>query len=382
MGSRFGGIPIDESPSTSKFGGVAVSDAPNTSKTEADYYREHPGQTILGFGKTLNDKLTEKLTNLPANILHMLTAQGPEAKYNAQHALDSIDPSVILPSLKKAIQENDLDTVAGHISDLAIQAALAKAGPSAVESAPAAEEALGAAGNLAKTGAQGAVAAVKAKPFAPTGAVIGGGAASRMLGMGYHEGALAVEGGHAAYQAIKGAREAIANARAQAASDAAVAEQRANPRTSLADQAGIVPEAPSYPPVEVSAEELTRLRNEQAARIAARKPPPEPVKAAAPPKPEPPPRIPLWKRTAVPTEEPSSVTVQDILQKPSVGSKLDAGQPITLEDLQKFGEESAPLKMRSVEPEDYTSVLQEMLNMKPAELRQRVADFTRRKPKK
>lgn len=221
----------------------------------------------------------------------------PEAKYNAQHALDNLDPDKALGWVKKihdqgGMSEEDQHDLIRTITSLGAQALLAKAGGSAVENPEAISDAAakvksaaGTAADVTGTAIKGAAQSVKeahtgvAKLAVPAIAAT----ASTIPGIGHALGP-AIEGLYDTYHAVKGATGALAERAAQKVLDAKLAETQA---AIDAHRAANPPQAydPNYTsaspvsgPIDITDDERLAIKQALADKIAARQaPPPEPT---------------------------------------------------------------------------------------------------------
>lgn len=264
MGSRFGGIPVeDASASVSKFGGVPYSE-PGPHKTEADYESEHPDW------KQSADLLGKGAVGVVKGLNPIQMVQGTA---NAVlHPIDTAKGIIALPAHLKQLydegkHEQLMDEIGQGLGNLILGKVAPKI-PSAIAAAPEAiSEAAGTAGTALRGAGEGLVAANKVP-----GVHIAAGASSFIPVLG-HSLAGAIEGTNSAIGAFKGAKSALA---ARAAIENAVkAEQAAAAarattvgRVSLADAAGIQPEAAQ--PIPAVQPDLMAAQAQQAQNLAAR----------------------------------------------------------------------------------------------------------------
>lgn len=262
--------------------------------------------TVQKAGDFVADTFSKTAHNMNiGNVLDSLSKIDDAFKQGGIH--DAIDkareagvrPSDFVSSLYDKIRGGDYSGAAADIIPFAFGAEGATG--KATEAAGAAAEATA---NAARTAADYTGAAVKG---AATNAGEHGLATVASAALGHPHlaaGILARDIAQGAIPAIKAKIAERAAAADAAAMDARVAAQRANPRPSLADQAGIQPEPPvSAPPIEPIVPAAPTAR----ALVPAGPPPAIPI---------PPGRVPLWQQKGIQAEPPLSVPPIEPMQPP------------------------------------------------------------------
>lgn len=213
----------------------------------------------------------------PASVIKGLS----DTFQHPMETLRSLDPDNLVRLLKKSSDEGlspeELDGLAHGLGGLGAQALLTHAAPAAVEALPKAPAALGQAAGATATALKGAAQGIAEghKGVNRLAVPVVAGVATAIPGVGHILGPT-IEGLYDAYQAVKGAKGALAERSAQQALDAKLAETNAAIEAHRVANPPITPD-PNYtsaPPVPVikplASDTVQQLRDQLQAKIAAR----------------------------------------------------------------------------------------------------------------